>query len=100
MNTDTIKQQLARARGAYTMGTVDRETLDDALNIIEKEVAGATQALPVNKPIAEAFSKSPPATAAAAPTMANPVPEQVGKPFKPGGDVQRPQPNQTTRNRP
>lgn len=42
MNVDTIKQQLTIARGAYSMGTVNREQLDAALDIIEKEV-GATE---------------------------------------------------------
>lgn len=95
MNADTIKQQLSRARGAYSMGTVDRETLDDALAIIEREATSTS----VSKPL-EAPKAHPDLAGARIGNPANAVPEQVGRPFQPGGTVVPPEPNQTVRNRP
>lgn len=88
MNRDRLKTELGRIRGAMTAGSFDRET---ALNALDQAEAACDEKDPADtrsKEQRDRDANERPQPSRVQPALAaNPVPEQVGKPFVPGGTV-------------
>lgn len=94
MNTANLKTELGRIRGAIMSGSFDRDTALDALNKAEKHLdAGQPfnaddKAIDPPKTKTDFFGREKPQPTHVQPASGtNPVPEQVGRPFVPGGTV-------------
>lgn len=89
MNQSKVKTELGRIRGAITAGSFDRDTALDALDQAEKALGEKDPADTRSKEQRERDANERPQPSRVQPaSSANPVPEQVGKPFVPGGTIQ------------
>lgn len=116
MNSELIKRQLGRIHAAVSTGTLDVATVQDACGQIEKHVDDEAPKRVIVQPDPKtvrpygSLTPSTPAPVASntpaspqpssGPHGANPVPEQVGKPFHPGGTAHPTPQDQTVRDRP